>query len=227
MKILDYLRIIRSMLGDIKRSFQEKKRAYQWRYNNKHNYTIIRNILGGNPIITIGEGTYGELNILSYENKEEGLEIGNFVSIASNVWFILGGNHQMNTYSNYPIASKFIELCPEKDALTKGKIIIEDEVWIGANVTILSGITIAKGAIVAAGSVVTKDVAPYSIIGGNPAKIIRYRNNKELRLMLPNLIDIPKKVVLENIDLFYKELSEEVVQQIKNSYFIKLYYYNT
>ena len=61
----------------------------------------------------------------------------------------------------------------------------------------------------------TKDVAPYSIIGGNPAKIIRYRNNKELRLMLPNLIDIPKKVVLENIDLFYKELSEEVVQQIK------------
>ncbi len=215
MKILDYLRIIKSMLGEIKRSFQEKKRAYQWRYNNKHNYTIIRNILGGSPIITIGEGTYGELNTLSYKNKEEGLEIGNFVSIASNVWFILGGNHQMNTYSNYPIVSMFIELCPEKDALTKGKIIIEDEVWIGANVTILSGITIGKGAIVAAGSVVTKDVPPYSIVGGNPAKIIRYRNNKELRTTLPNLIDIPKEVVLENIDLFYKELSEEVVQQIK------------
>lgn len=215
MKILDYLRVIKSMLGDIKRSFQEKKRAYQWRENNKHNYTVVRNILGGSPIITIGEGTYGELNILSYKNKEEGLEIGNYVSIASNVWFILGGNHQMNTYSNYPIASMFIELCPEKDALTKGKIIIEDEVWIGANVTILSGITIGKGAIVAAGSVVTKDVPPYSIVGGNPAKIIRYRNNKELRTTLPNLINIPKEVVLENIDLFYKELSEEVVQQIK------------
>ena len=215
MKILDYLKIIKSMLGDIKRSFQEKKRTYQWRYNNKHNYTIIRNILGGSPIITIGEGTYGELNILSYKNKGEGLEIGNFVSIASNVWFILGGNHQMNTYSNYPIASMFIELCPEKDAQTKGKIITEDEVWIGANVTILSGITIGKGVIVAAGSVVTKDVPPYSIVGGNPAKIIRYRNNKELRTTLPNLIDIPKEVVLENIDLFYKELSEEVVQQIK------------
>ena len=215
MKILDYLRVIKSMLGDIKRSFQEKKRAYQWRDNNKHNYTVFRNILGGSPIITIGEGTYGELNILSYKNKEEGLEIGNYVSIASNVWFILGGNHQMNTYSNYPIASMFIELCPEKDALTKGKIIIEDEVWIGANVTILSGIKIGKGAIIAAGSVVTKDVPPYSIVGGNPAKIIRYRNNKELRTTLPNLIDIPKEVVLENIDLFYKELSEEVVQQIK------------
>lgn len=215
MKILDYLRVIKSMLGDIKRSFQEKKRAYQWRENNKHNYTVVRNILGGSPIITIGEGTYGELNILSYKNKEEGLEIGNYVSIASNVWFILGGNHQMNTYSNYPIASMFIELCPEKDALTKGKIIIEDEVWIGANVTILSGVTIGKGAIIAAGSVVTKDVPSYSIIGGNPAKIIRYRNNKELRTTLPNLIDIPKKVVLENIDLFYNELTEDIIQKIK------------
>ena len=216
MKILDYLRIIKNMLGDIRYSFWEKKRNYNWRASNKHNYTVIKNILGGgNPIITIGEGTYGEVNILSYKNKEEGLEIGNYVSIASNVWFILGGNHQMNTYSNYPIASMFIDLCPEKDAQTKGKIIIEDEVWIGANVTILSGIKIGKGAIIAAGSVVTKDVPSYSIIGGNPAKIIRYRNNKELRTTLPNLIDIPKEVVLENIDLFYKELSEEVVQQIK------------
>ena len=122
----------------------------------------------------------------------------------------------MNTYSNYPIASMFIKFHPEKDALTKGKIIIEDEVWIGANVTILSGITIGKGAIVAAGSVVTKDVPPYSIVGGNSAKIIRYRNNKELRTTLPNLIDIPKEVVLKNIDLFYKELTEDVIQSIKN-----------
>ena len=55
MKILDYLRIIKSMFGDIKRSFQEKKRAYQWRNNNKHNHTVIKNISGRIPIITIGK----------------------------------------------------------------------------------------------------------------------------------------------------------------------------
>ena len=54
-------------------------------------------------------------------------------------------------------------------------IVIEDDVWIGARVIILKGVTIGKGSIIGAGSVVTKDVEPYSIVGGNPAKLIRKR----------------------------------------------------
>jgi len=57
----------------------------------------------------------------------------------------------------------------------KAKIIIEDDVWIGANAIILKGVTIGKGAVVAAGAIVTKDVPQYAIVGGNPAKIIKYR----------------------------------------------------
>jgi virginiamycin A acetyltransferase len=61
----------------------------------------------------------------------------------------------------------------------KGDIIIENDVWIGANSTIMSGIKIGNGAIVAAGSTVTKDVPPYAIVAGNPAKVVKYRFTEE------------------------------------------------
>ncbi|WP_316931260.1 DapH/DapD/GlmU-related protein [Chryseobacterium sp. P1-3] len=57
---------------------------------------------------------------------------------------------------------------------------VEDEVWIGSNVIILSGVTLGKGSIIAAGSVVTKSVEPFSIVGGNPAKIIKFRLSENL-----------------------------------------------
>ena len=103
--------------------------------------------------------SYGLLNILSYSPSNERLQIGNYVSIAPNVLFILGGNHQINTITNFPLYSLLISPNPI-DSESKGLIVIEDEVWIGANATILSGVRIAKGAIIAAGSVVTKDVPP-------------------------------------------------------------------
>jgi len=61
----------------------------------------------------------------------------------------------------------------------KGDIIIENDVWIGATATIMSGVKISNGAVVGAGSVVTKDVPPYAIVAGNPAKVVKYRFTEE------------------------------------------------
>jgi len=145
------------------------------------------------------------------------LLIGNYCSIGANVVFVLGGNHQYSGITTYPLYSKFIKLSPEIDAVSKGAIIVEDEVWIGTNTTILSGVRIGKGAIIAAGSVVTKNIPPYSIAGGNPAKVIKFRFDELIcnELSTFNLSDFDEKTIIENIDEIYKPLDIEQLRVIK------------
>jgi len=94
--------------------------------------------------------------------------IGNKVLFGPNVT-IMGGNH------NYSVIGKFIYDVKEKRKEDDQEVIIKDDVWLGAGVIILKGVTVGVGAIVAAGAVVSKDVPPYSIVGGIPAKIIKMR----------------------------------------------------
>lgn len=96
------------------------------------------------------------------------------LTIGKNVIFgprptIITGDHRVNVIGKYIIDNH--DKLPENDL----PVIIEDDVWTGANVTILKGVTIGRGTIIAAGAVVTKSCPPYSIIGGVPAKIIKYR----------------------------------------------------
>lgn len=125
---------------------------------------------------TIGEHTYGAPKVLEVEYAA--LEIGRFCSIGPNVTMILG-NHRTDLVTTYPFKtlSHFWPTATEgdDDHQTHGDIIIGHDVWIGNGTTILSGVTIGSGAIIAAGSLVTRSVEPYAIVGGNPAKIIRYR----------------------------------------------------
>lgn len=88
---------------------------------------------------------------------------------------IITGNHRIDMLGKYITDITDEDKLPENDEA----IIIEDDVWCGANVTILKGVTIGKGSIVAAGAVVTKSCAPYSIIGGVPAKLIKMRFTPE------------------------------------------------
>jgi len=113
------------------------------------------------------------------------------IVIHDNVMFgpgvhVHGGNHRM-----YDVGILMIDNS-NKDAGEDGQVVIEDDVWIGANAIILKRVTIGKGSVVAAGAVVTKDVPSYTVVGGNPARVIKKRfNDKEIeeheRLVQPRI----------------------------------------
>ena len=146
----------------------------------------------GKSTITLGRFTYGEqyLSILQWDEGSN-LEIGSFCSIADNITIILGGNHRTDWITTFPFGHIF------KDELeganiaghprSNGDIIIGNDVWIGRGATILSGIKIGDGAVIAANSTVTKDVQPYEIVGGNPARVIKKRFNEKITELLLKL----------------------------------------
>lgn len=126
----------------------------------------------------IGEYTYGYPKVLEWGEGAK-LTIGKFCSIAENVTIFLGGNHRIDWITTYPFPS-LLEYFPAAHDIighpcTKGDIIIHNDVWIGTGVVIMSGVTIGSGAVIAAYSVVTKDVLSYEVVGGNPAKHLKFR----------------------------------------------------
>lgn len=117
--------------------------------------------------LSIGDGTSIPKGSTFYCTEAE-LTIGKKVIFGPKPT-IITGDHRIDVIGKYIIDSK-VKL-PENDK----SVTIEDDVWIGANVTILKGVTVGRGSIIAAGSVVTKSCSPYSIIGGIPAKTLKYR----------------------------------------------------
>lgn len=191
-----------------------------WKAENKNNNLIITSPCYRNlkiDKIKCGKGTYGKAIIYFFGNCGEEIEIGNFCSIGENCRFICGGNHKYNLLSTFPF-DVYYSKNKKSPSYSKGKITIEDDVWIGLNVTILSGVKIGKGAVIGASSVVSKDVPPYAIVVGNPAKIIKYRFNDNVIKKLINL-DLSKinkldklfltcEISNDNIDDIVKAISE-------------------
>lgn len=135
------------------------------------------------------------------------LIIGKFCAIARGVEFVMNGaNHRMGSVTTYPfnIMGGGWEKCtPQKDELPfKGDTVVGNDVWIGQNATILPGVTIGDGAIIAANSVVTRDVPPYGIAGGNPAKLIRTRFDDGMITFLLELKwwDWPAERIFRNLE---------------------------
>ena len=134
-----------------------------------------RNKIDWKEIHKVGKGTYGTPKIHHW-GEDAILEVGAFCSIAENVSIFLGGNHRVDWITTYPFSvfSKSASHIKGHPA-TKGNVIIGNDVWIGAGATILSGVTIGDGAVIGAQSLVTKDVPPYTIVGGNPATTLKLR----------------------------------------------------
>lgn len=153
---------------------------------------FLKNLIN-HPSIQVGDFTYYD-DLLDVQNfmrnvkyhfdfTGDKLKIGKFCMIASGVSFIMNGaNHLTDAISTYPFAifgNGWEDAMENKAYPYKGDTVIGNDVWIGHNATITAGINIGDGAIIATNATVVKDVEPYSIVGGNPAHLIRYRFPKD------------------------------------------------
>ena len=132
------------------------------------------------PQYDIGRGTYGSPKIFTWDEGAT-LKIGSFCSIAAGVKIYLGGEHRMDWVTTYPFSvlwksGRHIMGHP----MTKGDVIIGNDVWIGTEAIIMSGVKIGDGAIVGARAIITKDIEPYSVYGGNPALLLKKRFDENI-----------------------------------------------
>lgn len=122
---------------------------------------------------------FEEYNVLyNYDFNKVKLVIGKFCAIAAETKFIMTGNHKLDAISTYPfpIFQQGWEVAFDLSALpVKGDIIVGNDVWFGYDSLVMGGVTIGHGAIIATRAVVTKDVPPYAIVAGNPAKVVKMR----------------------------------------------------
>lgn len=159
---------------------------------------FLKNIITS-PNIIVGDYTYYDdfENVGNFEKNVkyhfdfngDKLIIGKFCMIGSGVSFIMNGaNHLTESISAYPFAifaNAWQNAMDGKSYPSKGDTIVGNDVWIGHNATIMPGITIGDGAIIATNATVTKDVAPYTVVGGNPAKEIKKRfSDQEIATLL-------------------------------------------
>ncbi len=192
---------------DIVEKIKRQRFISAYRKVNHQNETFPGNMFDIRDV-TIGKKTYGTIRIFN-DVKNAHLYIGSFCSIGDNVVFLLGIDHPTNFISTFPFRVK-IEKKDEMEAISKGNIVVDDDVWIGYGATILSGVHIGQGAIVGANALVTKDIPPYAIAGGTPAKLIKYRFEERIinELLKVDFDSLTDDMIIDNIDDLYKEMTD-------------------
>jgi acetyltransferase-like isoleucine patch superfamily enzyme len=141
------------------------------------------------PHVSIGRGTYGvKSSVVPNATAQSPIRIGNFCSIAPGVRLLAHLDHRTELPSLFPFRTLLFphlkpdieEPYPNLDAVSRGPIVLGHDVWIGTNAIVLSGVTIGTGAVIGAGAVIARNVLPYAIMVGNPARLVRYRFAPEL-----------------------------------------------
>src|SRR6185437_13886393 len=173
------------------------------------------------PLLQIGHRSYGIPRVLRYEGDTEPVTIGAYCSIAADVEIFVGGNHRLDWVSTYPfrILLDLPGALNDGHPASRGPVIVGNDVWIGRKATIMSGVTIGDGATVAAKAVVARDVRPYAVVVGNPAREIRRRFSDDIieRLLEVKWWDWPEPEIITavpwlcspDIESFLKEAEKK------------------
>ena len=173
-------------------------------------------------MIKAGKYTYGvnNINIRSW-GEDLDIEIGAFCSIAGNVSIFLGGNHNTDWVTTYPFGHIHTDIFNKYNGVGHPKpsknVIIGNDVWIGGNSNIMSAVVIGDGAVIAANSHVVKEVAPYTIVGGNPAKYIRHRFDAEIirKLLKLKWWDLPDEIINDLSPFLCSSNFEELFKEVE------------
>lgn len=189
-----------------------KSKTFHFISNFVYKLTLFRNKerlseLKKKGIINIDKYTYigNGFKVDIYPGSDVKVFIGKFCSLAKNVRIITGGQHPTDFISTYPLHERFCEIKKRHERIpySKGDISIGNDVWIGTGATIMSGVRIGDGAVIAAKALVTQEVLPYTIVGGVPAKLIKYRfSEAQIRSLLKiKWWDWEKGKIQDNADL--------------------------
>lgn len=202
------VQIKRSVFCWLMETFNKTPRVFRsWFSKKMHKPDIDKTAsIAGTPIY-IGKVKIGKYTFLNGEAYLEHVNIGSYCSIGRDLR-IISGNHDMSDFSTFPFWA-FNKKTPfsiyhsigsrEEELVTESKYTyIGNDVWIGSYVMILGGVHVGNGAVIGAGSIVTKDVPPYAIVAGCPARIIRYRfdEEKRKRLLASNWWDYDAKTLV-------------------------------
>ena len=191
---------------------------------NPHNQTRLHlaKLIARRPgQVAVGAWTYGRPKV-RFSESGASLTIGRYGSIADGVEILLGGNHRTDWATTYPfpaLADQWPEAAGiEGSHTTRGNVSIGHDVWLGSQCMVLSGVSIGTGAVVAARAVVTRDVPPYAIVAGNPAKLLRLRFDeaKIADLLASRWWELPAETVTELLPLLMSGRIDELVAALRS-----------